>query len=406
MITSSFPYGESETFLETEFPYLEQSFDTIFIIHTEIRSDDSRINSESTHIHYLPYLPTREEKRKYYNLLFNKLVIRELAYLWSRQKRIPSLSILSSLLGSLTTGLKLKKLIAKLITQNKLWDHDLHAYTYWCNDMATGLALLKLEFPAINCISRAHGYDVYLERSTIDYLPFRKLIFSTLDRVSFISEHGKKYSVAKFGNHGSFTVSYLGVDQCKSTYPPNLSCWQIVSCSSVIPLKRLHLIVEALALFEKERIKWTHIGDGKLFSEIKDYASRLLGDKSNIEFNFVGRQSNQNILQAYSRHHFDLFINVSRHEGLPVSIMEAMAHGIPVIAPDVGGISEIVNDGSNGILIKARLSDVVLKIALKKFFNKSVEVKMAMSANAYTTWEKKFKAEVNYAKFVKDLLHV
>ena len=40
----------------------------------------------------------------------------------------------------------------------------------------------------------------------------------------------------------------------------------------------------------------------------------------------------------------DLFLTVSANEGIPVSIMEAQSFGIPVIATDVGGISEIVNN--------------------------------------------------------------
>ncbi|MCD6198333.1 MAG: glycosyltransferase family 4 protein [Deltaproteobacteria bacterium] len=37
-----------------------------------------------------------------------------------------------------------------------------------------------------------------------------------------------------------------------------------------------------------------------------------------------------------------------------MSILEAIAHGIPVVAPDVGGISEIINNGEDGYLIETR----------------------------------------------------
>ncbi|MBE0671053.1 MAG: glycosyltransferase, partial [Anaerolineales bacterium] len=46
--------------------------------------------------------------------------------------------------------------------------------------------------------------------------------------------------------------------------------------------------------------------------------------------------------------------NTSIHEGIPMSILEAMAQGIPVIAPNVGGLNEIIDNGLQGYLINDR----------------------------------------------------
>jgi glycosyltransferase involved in cell wall biosynthesis len=50
----------------------------------------------------------------------------------------------------------------------------------------------------------------------------------------------------------------------------------------------------------------------------------------------------------------DLYLNTSRHEGIPMTLLEAMSLGIPVVAPDVGGIGEIVEDGVSGFLVRGR----------------------------------------------------
>lgn len=50
----------------------------------------------------------------------------------------------------------------------------------------------------------------------------------------------------------------------------------------------------------------------------------------------------------------DLYLNTSQHEGIPMTLLEAMSLGIPVVAPDVGGIGEIVEDGVSGFLVRGR----------------------------------------------------
>ena len=57
----------------------------------------------------------------------------------------------------------------------------------------------------------------------------------------------------------------------------------------------------------------------------------------------MGSLSAAEVLRVYEDAPFDVFINTSQKEGVPVSIMEAMRCGIPVIAPAVGGIPELIS---------------------------------------------------------------
>ncbi|MBK6912265.1 MAG: glycosyltransferase [Ignavibacteriales bacterium] len=71
---------------------------------------------------------------------------------------------------------------------------------------------------------------------------------------------------------------------------------------------------------------------------------------SNLKINLRGNINNDELLEYYKNNLIDIFINTSDSEGLPVSIIEAQNFGIPVIAPALGGIPEIVN-GNNELFI-------------------------------------------------------
>ena len=105
-------------------------------------------------------------------------------------------------------------------------------------------------------------------------------------------------------------------------------------------------------------------------------------------------------MKIYAEKHFDLFINVSESEGIPVSIMEAMSFGIPVIATDVGGTSEIVENCYNGVLIEPEfIPGEVAGIII----NLSNSDNSDMRSAARKSWEKKYNAVNNYRKFYEDL---
>jgi glycosyltransferase involved in cell wall biosynthesis len=64
---------------------------------------------------------------------------------------------------------------------------------------------------------------------------------------------------------------------------------------------------------------------------------------------------------------FDVFCLPSRHEGLPVALMEALALGLPVVATRVGGVAELVTDGVDAVLVPAgepdALADALVALA-------------------------------------------
>ncbi len=87
------------------------------------------------------------------------------------------------------------------------------------------------------------------------------------------------------------------------------------------------------------------IGDGSEMDALRDQAQRLgIGDR----VRFLGRIGQDEIRDHYAR--ADAFCLSSLGEGIPVVLMEAMAMRMPVIAPRIMGIPELVQDGTSGLL--------------------------------------------------------
>ena len=95
------------------------------------------------------------------------------------------------------------------------------------------------------------------------------------------------------------------------------------------------------------RIKVTIVGDGELREELKEKIKHLRLEDSILLSGFIPDASRH--LTA-----FDLFVLPSLKEGLPYSIMEAMAAGLPIVATRVGGIPDMITDGREGVLVEPR----------------------------------------------------
>lgn len=396
LITDGFPYGTVESFLETEIEYLSQGFEEVIIL--SVTNNINSIRHIPQNVKVVNYYPKQGIVSKLTALLqiFNFETWKELKYLKIKYNLKLTKGILATLLVSQYNSKKIAQEINPFIHAKTT------LYSYWCNDSALALAHLKKNFPHTKTISRAHGWDVYFEASAINYLPFRTLINQRLDLILPISEKGKDYihEVWKVNDIQKIQVARLGVKEGK---PQQLegNKFTLVSCSNVIVLKRLALIIEALQHLETD-VEWIHFGDGPLLEEIKSKAKNLA---QNISVNFMGHKSNTEVLDFYTNNKVHLFINVSSTEGIPVSIMEAMSFGIPCIATDVGGNSEIVNN-ENGRLISSNPSPKEIAATLTGFANMEREEWKEYSNQAYETWKTKFNAKVNYEDFLQKLENI
>lgn len=107
------------------------------------------------------------------------------------------------------------------------------------------------------------------------------------------------------------------------------------------------LLLEVLALphWRERKVRVSLVGKGQNERGLRRLAEAL--NLPNVEF--AGHQDN--IEEVWSKHH--ALVLPSRHEGMPLTVVEAMLCGRPCIVTDVGGVRELVRDGINGFLAKA-----------------------------------------------------
>jgi L-malate glycosyltransferase len=133
-------------------------------------------------------------------------------------------------------------------------------------------------------------------------------------------------------------------------------------------------------------VQFVAAGQGQLADEIRVlHAQSGLGDR----FRLLGYRDDTTRLIAGA----DLFLLASHHEGLPVTVMEALTLGVPVVAPRVGGLPEVVESERNGILVTPD-SPAALAAAVERVADPSVRASLADGAR---TTGPRFDSAVAYA---------
>ncbi len=403
LITDYFPYGTAETFLETEIKYLSEAFEKVIICPGK-RADDLRNVPGNVEISAVFCQPAPKGK---FHLYFSGFVfiIHQLPLLL-RLGFFRNFSLIATIKSIKYSGLiavSMKKINGFLQQRNFDFSTTLF-YTYWFGYETLALGLLKNRTKSIKVVSRAHGYDLYNERGEKSLNFIKPLNLQLVDKIFCISGHGLNYLAAQYPySKEKLLLSYLGSKGPGLSIQPNdHSTFKMVSCSGITPVKRLDKIIELLFYSAQQNIpvklEWHHMGDGPLKIETDAMAKEKLTGK--VDYFFYGNVNNKEIFQYYQKINPNLFINLSDSEGLPVSIMEAMSVGIPVMATNVGGTSEIVNNDT-GWLVDANapvefLSTLLCKIAIH------VDT-MERGKKAMWYWNQKFNADKNYRHFTNQL---
>ena len=402
LIDRKFPYLSGESFLENEIDEISKYFDKILIFPIDVKKGSKptrKIKSSNVEV-----IPTESKPIKPNRIKYALKGITKTLFKYKTNKDLKKQLIDNTFIAASN---EISSHIIKALEDKYIFhaNDKIIFYSYWLHITAQIAINLSNHFShkcTTKCISRAHGFDIYEERR--GYLPLQKNLIETIDIIFPCSMDGEKYLKKKYPNYkNKIITSYLGTYDHGKTNITNDNSINIVSCSRLVPVKRVDLIIESLKLLKDKGIKitWTHLGGGELYNYIKKKATTELSQF--ITISFPGMIKNQEVYEYYKCHSINLFINVSSSEGLPVSIMEAISFGIPCIATNVGGTSEIVIDEMNGYLLKENfkpqeLADYILKLSINK------EKLNLLGLSARKLWKERFQAPVNYSNFSQKIL--
>ncbi|GIW24930.1 MAG: glycosyl transferase [Meiothermus sp.] len=140
-------------------------------------------------------------------------------------------------------------------------------------------------------------------------------------------------------------VVYNGISDLSYRASPGQRDIPLVSMVARFAVPKNHgLLLQALAGLQERPWEVELIGDGPLQSFAEEQAIRL-GIRNRVHF--VGARTDvaERLAQAH------IFVLTSNYEAFPLSILEAMRAGLPVVASNVGGVAEAVIDGETGFLV-------------------------------------------------------
>lgn len=210
------------------------------------------------------------------------------------------------------------------------------------------------------------------------YIFIEKLLAPLVDKIITVSEQDKelalKYGVA---SNDKQVVIHNGMpDLALNTKTKNGDdTISIISVARFSDQKDHDTLLEAMSMITSVNWELLLIGKGPNENIIRNKVKVL---KLDSRVSFLGERDDVDKLL----HESDLFVLSTNWEGLPLSIIEAMRSALPVIATDVGGVSELIENGCSGYLVPHKNVDELRNIIQYVLANPESRIKVGQQARA------------------------
>lgn len=403
LLSVGFPYGNHEPFLKGELNYYKQIILASAFIGDERSAKNNLPQGKNITLWHCPNLFFRGNK--FIRTLFAVLSVFTCDFwreLFKEDIKPITIHKVIALLSYISKTNQIVAFVSKEIKRCGYSEDELIFYSYWMDHLALAAVKLAKKNKGM-AVTRCHGHDVYTRDG--GYVIMQRYLTQNMDYIFPISEDGKKTICSLFKNSEEIAqkihVFRLGTeDYGINPEPSGNDIFTIVSCSNVVPLKRVNMIFEAISQIHEFKIHWIHFGDGPDFQILKE---RVTSKKSGHCIKLMGRKNNEYVMKYYQSTPIHALINLSTSEGIPVSMMEALSFGIPCIGTDVGGVHEIIQNHVNGILLSDNCTVEEVANAIRSLKFMSAERMNILRKTARKFWEDNYRASQNYKEFISYL---
>jgi glycosyltransferase involved in cell wall biosynthesis len=151
----------------------------------------------------------------------------------------------------------------------------------------------------------------------------------------------------------------------------------------LVRVKNVEVFLRAIPqmLLQRRDLNFLVVGDGPERKSLENLTEEL-GIEDHVEF--MGHISDMASLWPK----IDVYVLCSLHEGLSIALLEAMAHGIPVVATAVGGNTEVIQHDRNGFLVPNKSSDSIVRECLRILSLSEIEMQSLQFAAMKTVRER------------------
>lgn len=258
-----------------------------------------------------------------------------------------------------------------------------------CNTPIGGLIgrLCARKFKTRKVIYTAHGFhffkgaslfnntvikwaEMFMARYTDAMVAMNREDYEAAKRLK-LRKGGKVYFVHGVG----ITLSeFEGVSACREEKREELGLADddiaLISLGDLVARKNYATSIRAIAKAQNKKLHYFICGTGPDLEALENLAKEL-GVESQIHF--LGfRKDGKQLLAAC-----DIFLFSTLQEGLPRSMMEAMASGLPCVASSIRGNVDLIDDGKGGFLCPSRDDDAFAKAIIKLTSNAELREKMS-----------------------------
>ena len=292
--------------------------------------------------------------------------------------------------------LEIVRLAAKEIRRRA--PHILHSHRYKENILSYLVSITLKEKTTL--VSTQHGMPElhHARPSLLQRLKLHgnyRLLAYRFDKTVAVSSDIKESLIKNYG----FQEDHLEIIR-NGILVPELGCYSranegfvVGSAGRFFPVKNYPFMVEVAKEVnaETDKIRFELAGEGPMLNDIQ-----ALIDQYGLKEFFKLRGFIHDMRAFYQG--LDVYMNTSLHEGIPMSVLEAMAHGVPPIVPKVGGLEEIVTNGVNGYLVDPGNPRVFAERCLSLYKNETLRRNMARAAR------EKVIEKFSVGRMVKDYL--